>query len=721
MALPADYAERVYAGVLGKLIGVYLGRPFEQWSYEAITEHLGEINYYVHEQLKVPLIVTDDDISGTFTFLRALPDYGNSKDLTAEQIGNTWLNYLVEEETILWWGGLGNSTEHTAYLRLKNGIKAPKSGSIELNGKVVAEQIGSQIFIDGWAMVAPGNPELAADFAKRAGSVSHDGEAIYGAQVLAAMEAQAFVENDINKLIDTAVSFIPQDSVIYRLIADIRQWHASEPDWRKTREQIEKHYGYDKYGGNCHMVPNHGLIIFSLLYGNDDFQKSLMIVNTSGWDTDCNSGNVGCLLGIKNGLEGINAGPDWRGPMADRLYLPTADGGRAITDAVTESYHVINIGRALAGEETLAPKDGARFHFEMPGSVQGFQSEDSVEVKGAVRLQNTEGHSVLGTRSLALHYQGLAEGRKARVSTPTFIPSKEVADYFENRGYKLLASPILYAGQKLTARLETDAANSSATECQVYIRFYNSQDELELIYGPSIKLSSGESTVLDWTLEDTGGCPIASVGVELRGEHGASGIVYLDYLTWKGAANTTFKRPQSSGDVQRHQRFQRGSMWKRAWVSSFDHRDGLGGLDVWPESFRLLQNEGRGMLSQGTRDWKNYSVSSTLTPHMAKSGGIAARVQGLNRYYALLCDKDKVRLIKVLEDETVLAETEGGWQFGVPIKLSLDVIEDRLVGRVNGQIVLEASDSDHSFDAGGIALVAEEGRVGCEEVNVKPL
>jgi hypothetical protein len=51
---------------------------------------------------------------------------------------------------------LGNSTEHTAYLRLKKGVQAPESGSIALNGKVVAEQIGAQIFIDGWAMVAPG-------------------------------------------------------------------------------------------------------------------------------------------------------------------------------------------------------------------------------------------------------------------------------------------------------------------------------------------------------------------------------------------------------------------------------------------------------------------------------------------------------------------------------------------------------------------------------------
>src|ERR671939_1694307 len=201
MQIPHDYDERVYAGVLGKIIGVYLGRPFEGWSYERIMAELGAIAYYVHEKRNVPLIVTDDDISGTFTFLRALPDYGNSRDLTPEQIGQTWLNYIIEGRTILWWGGLGNSTEHTAYLRLKSGIAAPRSGSIELNSRVVAEQIGSQIFIDGWAMVAPGDPALAADLARRAASVSHVGEAIYGAQMLAAMEAQAFVEPDMHKLL----------------------------------------------------------------------------------------------------------------------------------------------------------------------------------------------------------------------------------------------------------------------------------------------------------------------------------------------------------------------------------------------------------------------------------------------------------------------------------------------------------------------------------------
>ena len=69
--LPADYPDRVYAGVLGKIIGVYLGRPVEGWTYEAIQERIGDIDRYIHGRLDMPLVVTDDDITGTFTFVRA--------------------------------------------------------------------------------------------------------------------------------------------------------------------------------------------------------------------------------------------------------------------------------------------------------------------------------------------------------------------------------------------------------------------------------------------------------------------------------------------------------------------------------------------------------------------------------------------------------------------------------------------------------------------------
>ncbi len=707
MKIPNDYEEKAYAGVLGKIIGVYLGRPFEGWEHERIESELGEVLYYVNDRRDLPLknstlVVTDDDISGTFTFLRALPDYGNSADLTAAQIGQTWLNYIVERRTILWWGGLGNSTEHTAYLRLEEGIQAPESGSIALNGKVVAEQIGAQIFVDGWAMVAPGDPEFAADLARRAASVSHDGEAIYGAQVVAAMEAQAFVESDIDELINTAVSFVPEDSVIFRMIHNIRDWHAGEKDWRKTRERISENYGYDKYGGNCHIVPNHALIIHALLHGEDDFQKSLMIVNTCGWDTDCNSGNVGCILGIKNGLATIDAGPDWRGPVADRMYLPTADGGRAITDAVTETYHLVNAGRALSGSEPVAPKNGARFHFGLPGSVQGFQPDDDPDSVGVATVENVEGRSEAGSRSLALRYKHLAPGRAARVSTPTFVPAE--AMYMPD--YCLLASPTLYPGQDLRARIVADDGNSGEISCRLFFRAYGADDALWIDYGPAAVLKPGSANVFEWRIGDVGSQPIARVGIELTAESAASGSVYLDYVTWNGAPDVTLTRPAEGG-----------TMWRQAWVNGVDCYDERG-----PEPYRLVQNSGTGLLIQGTREWTDYEVSAPVRPHMVASAGIGARVQGMRRYYALLLIKGgKARLVKALDGEVALAETGFPWHFDVTYELRLKVQGNRLRASIDGEEIFDVEDHDRPLTGGAVALVCEEGRTESEVVRVRPL
>ena len=126
-----DYDEQVYAGVLGKVIGVYMGRPFEGWTKERIQEKWGQIDRYVHEDVGASLVVSDDDITGTFTFIRALEDSGLYEQTPEEFFGKNWLNYLIEEKTILWWGGMGLSTEHTAYLRLKNGIPSHRSGCIK--------------------------------------------------------------------------------------------------------------------------------------------------------------------------------------------------------------------------------------------------------------------------------------------------------------------------------------------------------------------------------------------------------------------------------------------------------------------------------------------------------------------------------------------------------------------------------------------------------------
>jgi hypothetical protein len=135
----------------------------------------------------------------------------------------------------------------------------------------------------------------------------------------------------------------------------------------------------------------------------------------------------------------------------------------------------------------------------------------------------------------------------------------------------------------------------------------------------------------------------------------------------------------------------------------------------------LLQNHGRGLLIQGTREWTDYQVTARMTPHLCKAGGLGIRAQGMQRYYALLIDREKTRLVRTLGSDTVLAETNRGWQFGTPYELTLQIMGNQLVGLINGQQVLKATDPDHSFEGGGIALICEEGRIGCDSVRVQPI
>ena len=227
--METTYGSRIYAGVLGKILGVYLGRPVEGWAYEKIRSTFGALTYYKHRDCGVPLIVADDDISGTFAFFRALEDCGYPRDLTAQDVGNAWLNYNIEDKTILWWGGLGRSTEHTAYLNLKAGIPAPRSGSMEQNGQTLAEQIGAQIFMDAFAMACPEDPELAAHLVRNAASVSHDGVALDAACYLAAMEAMAFGERRMDKLMDEGLRFVT-DSRLLSLVEGIEVFEPKRVD-----------------------------------------------------------------------------------------------------------------------------------------------------------------------------------------------------------------------------------------------------------------------------------------------------------------------------------------------------------------------------------------------------------------------------------------------------------------------------------------------------------
>ncbi|KAK8017136.1 ADP-ribosylglycohydrolase [Apiospora marii] len=637
---PADHLERIYAGVLGKLIGVYLGRPFEGWSHRHILNQLGPIHYYVHDRLGQPLVVTDDDIAGPFTFIRAIEEHPGGPDgdgPSSEQIGTTWLNNVVEEQSVFWWGGKGISTEHTAYLSLKSGIAAPLSGAIGTNGKTVAEQVGGQIFIDGWAMLSPGNPSQAARLAENAARVSHDGEAVHAAKLWAAMEAEAFVSDDVDHLLDTGLTFIPSDCLIVRLVGDVRQWVEENGDWHKTRQRIDNAYGYHKFEGECHVIPNHGIMIMAVLYARGNFHQAMHIIATSGWDTDSNGGNVGCLVAIMSGLKGFRGGPDWRGPVSDRAFISTADGGYAINNASRLALDTANLGRQLRGQKPLQPpKNGAQFHFTFPGSVQGFRCHPNI----TTRVEQTMDPWGFPVLAIQLFQHGPRSG-PVKVLTDTHHPADLPTT---GQIYPLAASPLVYPGQVVRARVRVEHTTLLGVRCQLIVQTYDGNGQISNIRGPFVELRPTIQHDLEWTVPDTESYqPIHAIGVEVSCTKRTVNVtVGLDYLRWEGIPKFTLGLP--NGNSAKSLEY-----WKRAWVGNADL------LPTWnPPSFNIVNNSGEGLLAIGTREWTDYTVTiSNLKVKIGGPAGVIFRTRGLNRWYGLLLTNSgtRVSIVKARDDQ----------------------------------------------------------------------
>lgn len=710
--LPPDYLHRVYAGVLGKLIGVYLGRPIENWTYHQILDKLGPIEYYVHDRLNLPLVVIDDDISGTFTFIRALEEHGEGADLMSEEIGKTWLNNVIEGRSVFWWGGNGISTEHTAFLNLKRGIAAPESGSTGTNGRTVAEQIGAQIFIDGWAMVAPGKPELAVRLAEAAARVSHDGEAVYAAKLWAAMEAEAFMSKDVDHLLDVGLSFIQGDCLVAKLIADIRGWAKEDGDWKRTRERVEKNYGYDKFHGICHVIPNHGIMVLTLLYSKD-FHEAMHIVNTCGWDTDCNSGNVGCLFAIMHGLDAFEGGPDWRGPLADRALISSADNGYSVNDASRITYDVANLGRQLAGVPPLEMT--AQFNFTLPGSVQGFQARAPPGVTASLRQGEVLPLNCMYIISgLAVDIKGLTAGGEVEAMTPTFTPAEVLS---VSRDYEMMASPLVYPGQTLGAEITAGASNTARATVWLRLRAYDARGGLVTVDSYTSDIDGEGDFYMEWEipghLENK---PIMEMGLVVATERTLDGTIWLNNLNWSDWPNPTMtlKRPAVPEEQEGTEHAGPTSFWEKSWVSSVDKFHSTMG-----PSFYISQDRGEGIISHGTRYWADYTaVAHEFIVNLGAPAGLTVRVQGLNRYYALMLLRGgRVAIVKAADEKRIeLAVAEFAWQLDCKYELELSVKGTEIRARVDG---IELKATDGAYSGGAVGLVVTEGSLSADSIDIK--
>ncbi len=114
-------------------------------------------------------------------------------------------------------------------------------------------------------------------------------------------------------------------------------------------------------------------------------------------------------------------------------------------------------------------------------------------------------------------------------------------------------------------------------------------------------------------------------------------------------------------------------------------------------------------------------MTADVTPHLAEAVGLAARVQGLFRYYALeLVGRHSARLVRCHRTVDVLGEVPMTWDFGQTYQLTLGVVGNHLRASVDGQVLFEVEDTDGDLDSGGVALMVTDGRTATETVRVRP-
>lgn len=275
------YRDKVYACWLGKNIGGTMGTPFE-----GNPELLDIKGYTTPKGEPLP----NDDLDLQLVWLKAVNEVG-ANALNANILSWYWRRFIPAI-----WAEYG-----VGQCNVSGGFTPPMSG--ELYNETWRHSNGAWIRSEIWACLAPGFPNVAAKYAIMEASIDHGiGEGTIAEIFTSTLESIAFVESDLRKVIDTALTFIPEDSRVAKSVRLVMEEFDKGTDWKETRQKVldmNADLGF-------FMAPsNIAYVIIGLLYGKGDFLQSLIHAINCGDDTDCTGATVGSILGILGGTASI--------------------------------------------------------------------------------------------------------------------------------------------------------------------------------------------------------------------------------------------------------------------------------------------------------------------------------------------------------------------------------------------------------------------------------
>ena len=294
-----EYLDKVYGCWVGKNIGGTMGGPYEHENEmvdcKGFTSSKGD-----------PL--PNDDLDLQLVWLHAVEDYG-IKGITPALLGEYWIEYINGP-----WNEYG-----IAKGNLRAGLLPPYSG--EYDNDKWKNSNGAWIRTEIWACLFPGFPELAVRYAYKDACVDHGmGEGTYAAIFVAALESSAFVEKDIRKLIDGALSFIPEKSLVSKSVKKAISLYEKNTPFADARNAVVKE---TKELGMFQSPANVSFAILGLLYGEGDFKKTMIHTINCGDDADCTAATVGALMGIMHGKNQLP--PDWVEYIGDTIKTIAID------------------------------------------------------------------------------------------------------------------------------------------------------------------------------------------------------------------------------------------------------------------------------------------------------------------------------------------------------------------------------------------------------------
>jgi ADP-ribosylglycohydrolase len=236
-----------------------------------------------------------------------------------------------------------------ALRNLKNGLRPPLSGA---HDNWFKDGMGAPIRSEIWACLAPGQPDLAADYAYEDACVDHSDDGIWGEMFLAALESAAFVEQDPKVLLHDALNTLPDESCVKQAVADTQNWWDELHDWRAVRELILQHHGHENF---TDAPMNIAFTVLGWLAGEGDFSRAICIAANCGKDTDCTAATVGALMGI---IDPACIPQKWLAPIGRDLVLSAAITGLnppGTLDGFTDL--VLNLQKRLNGRCPDVPNE----------------------------------------------------------------------------------------------------------------------------------------------------------------------------------------------------------------------------------------------------------------------------------------------------------------------------------------------------------------------------